>query len=129
MPSRRALLGTIGIATATSLAGCSWGQADADGLDLTVFNQTATPFTVEIEFIADGDDGATSRHDASLDVDPNGEVNRENVVEAGAYLVRYQVYEENSTLTDEDHVHVVASGDGSDSLTFDIRNPGVLNRR
>jgi len=54
---------------------------------------------------------------------------REAIVETGRYLVRYHAYEDHSGLTDEDHVHFIPSGDGTESLTFDIRESGEMTRR
>ena len=130
MPSRRALLGALGLATTTTIAGCFGGNSGADGVDLTVFNQTATPYTVEIAFFEAGASERSARaSDASLDIDPGGETTREAVVATGRYLVRYDVYAENSELTDEDHVHFIPAGDGTETLTFDIRDSGELYRR
>jgi hypothetical protein len=130
MPSRRAVLGTLGVATASTVTGCSWLQSRDGGLDLTVFNQTAASYTVQIGFFDDGaSEGAARAYSASLDIEPDGEITREAVVETGRYLVRYHAYEENSRLTDEDHIHFIPSGDGTESLTFDIQETGELSRR
>lgn len=130
MPSRRTVLGTLGIATASIITGCSRLQSPDGSVDLTVFNQTDTPYTVEIGFFNDGASEAAARaHSSSLDIEPDGEVMREAVVETGRYIVRYRAYEENSRLTDEDHVHFIPSGNGTESLAFDIRETGKLTRR
>ena len=130
MPSRRAVLGTLGVAAASTFTGCSWVQSRDGGVDLTVFNQTDTSYTVVIRFFDDGASEASSRaYSASHDIEPDGEITREAVVETGRYLVRYHAYEENSRLTDEDHVHFIPSGDGTESLTFDIQQRGQLTRR
>jgi len=127
--NRRQLV-TAAFGVSVGLSGCSGFRSRGDGVDLTVFNQTDTPFTVEIGFYGDGDsEGAASAYDAALDVEGGGESRREGVVESGRYLVRYQVYEENSRLTDADHVHFIPSGDGTEALTFDIRETGTLTRR
>lgn len=66
----------------------------------------------------------------SIDVEPGGKTQRENVAENRPYLIRYEAYENNSHLTDEDHVHFYPSGnEGDDSVSFDIHPSGVLTRR
>ena len=131
MPSRRSAFRAAGAAAAGAVAGCSRLRSRGARIDVTVFNQTDTPYTVEVEFY--GDDGATEAtaraFSSSFDVEPAGEATAEGVVKAGRYLVRYHAYEENSTLTDEDHVHFIPSGDETEILAFDIRETGELTRR
>lgn len=115
------------------MAGCSALSSEPRILDLTLFNHVESPFTVELSmFRTDGD---LSRSDArvfeeSIDVDPEGEARRTNVAELQRYLVKYDVYEENSRRTDQDHVHYYPyDGGEDDTKTFDIRQPGVMTRR
>jgi hypothetical protein len=130
MPSRRAVLGTLGVVTASTLTGCSRLQSSGGRVDLTVFNQTDASYTVEIGFFNDGASEAAARaYSSSLEVEPDGEVTREAVVETGRYMVRYRAYEDHSRMTDQDHVHFIPSGDSTESLTFDIRETGELTRR
>lgn len=130
MPSRRAVLGILGVTTASTVTGCSLFQSRDGSVDLNLFNQTDAAYTVEIGFFHNGDsEAAASAYSSSLDVEPDGEVTLEAVVETGRYLVRYHAYEEHSRLTDEDHVHFIPSGDGTESLTFDIRETGELTQR
>ncbi|WP_049908428.1 hypothetical protein [Halorubrum distributum] len=131
MPSRRSALRAAGAAAAGAFAGCSRLRSRGARIDVTVFNQTDAPYTVEVAFY--GDDGATEAaaraFSSSFDVGPDGEATAEGVVDAGRYLVRYRAYEENSTLTDEGHVHFVPSGDETEALLFDIQETGELTRR
>jgi len=130
MPSRRAVLGTLGVAAGSAFTGCAWLQSSNGSVDLTVFNQTDTSHTVAIGFFDDSaSEGVARAYSSSLDVEPDDEVTREAVVETGRYLVRYTVYEENSRPTDQDHVHFIPDGDGTENLTFDIRESGELTRR
>lgn len=100
MPSRRAVLGTLGVATGSAFTGCTWLQSSDGSVDLTVFNQTDTSHTVAIGFFDDSaSEGVARAYSSSLDVEPDDEVTREAVVETGRYLVRYTVYEENSRPT------------------------------
>ena len=97
---------------------------------MTVFNQTDTSHTVAIGFFDDSASEEVARaYSSSLDVEPDDGVTREAVVETGRYLVRYTVYEENSRPTDQGHVHFIPDGDGTENLTFDIRESGELTRR
>lgn len=128
---RRAFLRLGGAAVLGGLAGCS-ALSGRSPLDLAVFNWTDTPQTVTIRLL-DPDEGPRSdpaRYDASLDLEPDGEVRREAVADARRHLVRYRVYEENSRLTDQDHVHYYGDDDETDpTLAFNLREPGVLTRR
>ena len=130
MPFRRAVLGAVGVAAVGSFGGCSRLRSGAESVGLTVFNQTDAAYAVEIGFF-DGDtpEPAARAYESALDVEPDGEVTRDAVVEPGRYLVRYRAYEGGSRLTDQGHVHFVPSGDGTERLTFDIREPGELTRR
>jgi len=74
MPSRRAVLGTICAATASTFTGCSWLQSSDGSVDLTVFNQTDAAYTVEIGFFNDGAaEPAARAYSSSLDVEPDGD--------------------------------------------------------
>ncbi|WP_424015602.1 hypothetical protein ACOZ35_06400 [Halorubrum xinjiangense] len=131
MPSRRSALRTIGVAATAAVAGCSRLRSRGARIDLTVFNQTDAPYTVEVEFYSD--DGASKAaaraFSSSFDVEPDGKATEEGVVDAERYLVSYHAYEEDSKLTDEGHVHFIPSGGETESLTFDIRETGELTRR
>ena len=126
LPLLAVLLATLG------LAGCSGLVSDPPTLSLTVFNHSESPYTVEVT-ISRTD--ATSRSDArvfsgTIDVEPDGQAVREDVAERRPYLVEYGLYEDNSDLTDQDHVHY-SPGDEDESgrLTFDIDSSGTLTRR
>ena len=125
MKRRQAITATAGLST--GVAGCSALRSDDAADDLTVFNQAAVPYAVEIEFLGDGSSESAARaYGATLEVDPNAEQTRGTVVDSGRYLVRYGVYERDSELTDEDRV---PSGNGSTSPTSDVRESGTLTRR
>lgn len=129
MKRRSVLLGTP--AVVTGLAGCS--VLSSPSLTINVVNHADNPYTIELNLFKRGDDVSRSEarvYDTSIDVEPQGQTQRENVVEARPYLVRYSVYENNRRPTDEDHVHYYPSESGDDeSLTFDIDSSGVLTRR
>lgn len=130
MPSRRTVLGTLGVVAASALSGCSQLQSDRERVDLTIFNQTDTPYTVEVAFFGDGRTETAARaYSSSLDIEPDGEVTVSEVVEPGRYIVRYEAYADGSRVTDDDHVHFIPSGDGSERLTLDIQETGELTRR
>ena len=121
---------TAAVGIAAGLSGCSGFQSPDETVDLTVINQTTVPYTLEIGFFGDGDSEAAARaYDATLDIDAEGRETRAVAVEPGRYLVRYEAFEDNSRLTDEDHVHFILSGDGTAELTFDIQETGELTRR
>lgn len=121
---------TAAAGLAVGLSGCSGFRSRDEAVDLTVVNQATVPYTLEIGFFGDGDSEAAARaYGGTLNVDAGGRETREGVVEPGRYLVRYEAYEENSRLTDEDHVHFIPSGDGTEAITFDIQATGDLTRR
>jgi hypothetical protein len=103
-------------------------------LDVSVFNQTETAYTVEMTLFRVGDDLHRSEaraYSASIAVDSQGEARREDVGETRQYLVQYDLYANDRSRTDDDHVHFYPTdGEGEgDELAFDIRPPGVLTRR
>lgn len=130
--SRRAVLGTS-VGSIASLAGCSALTSRPAMLDITLFNQTDSPYTVEMSLFRVENDLSRSEartYSASIDVEPQGEARREGVAESRQYLLRYDLFRDDSTRTDEDHVHVYPTADEEPgNLTFDIRSPGVLARR
>ena len=128
MKRRQAITAAVGLSA--GLAGCSGFRSGDGGVDLTVFNQANASYAVEVEFLGEGRSESEARaYSTTLDIEPNGEQTRAAVVESGRYLVRYRAYEDDSALTDEDHVHYIPSGDGSESLTFDVQESGALTRR
>lgn len=77
-------------------------------LTVTVFSHADSSDTIELNLFRTGDEMSRSEtrvYDASIDVGPQGQARRKNVVETQPYLVRYSVYENDRRLTDEDHVH------------------------
>ena len=130
--SRRAVLAT-GAASVATVAGCSALQPGTSMLGLALFNQPERPYTVELSLFEPDDE--QSRSDArvysgSIDVDPREQTHRERVAEAQRYLVQYELFRDNSRLTDEDHIHFYPDDDGDDeSLAFNIHPPGTMTRR
>jgi len=128
MHRRQFLLGTGSLLG--GVAGCSALSSGSSMIDLTLFNQTDTPYTVEMDlFQADVQSRSDARVFAGrLDVPAGGETRRNEITEAEPLLIRYGAYEENSRLTDQDHSHYYPPG-GDDSLTFDIQESGTVTRR
>lgn len=130
---RRSFLQHSSIALVGGLAGCSALSSQPSMLDLTIVNHTETPYTVVIDLLRSDGNRARSdarSYDASIDVDPQDEARRENIIEAKHYLIRYTVYENDRRETDKDHVHYYPpNNERDDELTFDIRSPGTLTRR
>lgn len=128
MKRRQAITAAVGFSL--SLAGCSGSQSRDGDIDLNIFNQAAEPYTIEIGFFGDGSSEETARaYDTALDIESGGQQTSEDIVEAKRYLVRYDVYEDNSRLTDQDHIHYIPSGDETESLTLDIQETGTVTRR
>ena len=128
MERRQAILAVVGLSA--GVTGCSGRQSRDGGIDLTVFNQADTAYTMEVGFFGDGNSRADARaYTASLDIEGGSRETRATVVDSGRWLVRYSVYEDRSRLTDEDHVHYLPSENGTASLTFDIQETGAVTRR
>jgi spore maturation protein SpmB len=67
MKRRQAVTAAVGVFA--GLAGCSGLQSRNGGVDLTIFNQVDTPYTIEIEFFGDGESEAAARgYDATLQI-------------------------------------------------------------
>ena len=128
MNRRQLLSATAGVAGC--LAGCSALGSQDTGVDLTVFNQADTPYTIEITVFGDGASESEARaYNTTINLEADGRQTREAIVEPRRYLVRYHAFEENSRLTAEGHVHFIPSGDGTERLTFDIDPTGAMTRR
>lgn len=130
--TRRNMIATSTVLLA-SVAGCSTLTSGSSKLDLTLFNQTDILYTVEMSLFHTGSDRSRSEarvYSESIDVDPQGEAQREDVAESQQYLVKFELFRENSRLTDEDHIHFYPTDDAEDdSLAFNIHQPGVMTRR
>jgi hypothetical protein len=129
MKRRYLLFGMVSLFS--GIAGCSARLFDSPMLDLTLYNHTDNPYTVEMKIFRDDSTRNEARVFSSrLDVEPDGQTEQENVAEAEPLVISYSVYEDNSKLTDQDHVHYYP-GDSKDddSQVFDIHSPGILTRR
>ena len=130
--TRRTYLRLTGTALLGGLAGCSALGASSPMVDLTIYNHSEDPYTVELTmYRPDGDTRSGARaYSASIDVQPDAEATRAAVAEKRPYRVEYDAYRANSVLTDEDHVHYLPY-DGPDdvALTFDVDGSGVLTQR
>lgn len=114
------------------ISGCSALSAEPGSLDLVLVNQTDDPYTVEMSVFRDDESNRTDAREFSgrIDVPPDGRTEREGVAETVPSVIAYDVYRDNSRLTDQGHVHYYPIDDGeSDSQAFDIRSPGVLTQR
>ena len=128
MERRQVLLGTTSVLA--GLAGCSALSPQSPMLDLTIFSDAESPYTVEFELFRIGESFRSKAYEEGINVEPLGEARRENVAEAQPYLVRYSVYENNRRPTDEDHVHYYPpENESDDSMTFDLTSTGILTRR
>ncbi len=128
---RRVLVGTAGVLT--GLAGRSTLSTHRPTLDLTVFNRTDSPYTVEMTVLKSGGDRSRSDarlYDASLDVSAGGKTVRRDAFEERRCIVRYRAYRTGERLTDYGHIHYYPPGDGQkDDVAFDIHSPEHLTRR
>ena len=130
--SRRAVLGA-GVLSFVSLTGCSALSSQSGMLDLELFNHADSPYTVELGLLRVESDLSRSEarvYSEAIDIEPDGEVRQKGVAENQQYLVHYEVFKDNTKLTDEDHAHYYLADDGGDdSISFDIFPPGVITRR
>jgi len=129
---RRTLVSGV-VPLCAGLSGCSGLLSDPPTLSLVVFNHSESPYTIEVTVSRPA--GGDSRSDArafsgQLGVEPGGQAVREDVAERRPYLIEYGLFEDNSELTDQDHVHYYPGDeDESGRLTFDIDSSGTLTRR
>lgn len=130
--SRRTVLAT-GAVSIASVAGCSTLTSSPPMLDLAVFNQTEHPYTVALRLLRVGSDHARNEaraYASTIDIAPQGETRQTDVAEARQYLVEYDLFRNDSERTEADHVHFYPTeGTENDTLTFDIRSPGVMTER
>lgn len=139
MDRRQFLLGTTGVLA--SCAGCSALSSQPVMLGLVVFNHTESLYTAQFDlFRTDGksDGSANPKYSERIDIEPREDgvnrpstTRREDVAKARQYVVRYEVWKNNSTPTDEGHVHFFPTGDDGDVdyVVFDIYSEGTLERR
>lgn len=128
MKRRQAITTAVGLSI--GLAGCSGNQSRDGGVELTIYNQAAVPYSVDVEVFGDGPSESEARvYDTAVDLAAGGAQTREAAIEPKRYLIRYHAYEDNSRLTDEDHVHYIPDGDGTENLAFDIQETGEVTRR
>ncbi|QSG01561.1 hypothetical protein [Natranaeroarchaeum sulfidigenes] len=131
MKRRSFVFGTIPLCS--GLAGCTGLFSDSPMLSVAVFNQAESSYTIEMAFSRT--DGDLSRSEARvfsgrIDIEPDEHSISEDVAEQQRYLIEYSLYENNTTLTEQDHFYYYPGDeDESDNLTFDIRSSGVLTRR
>ncbi|MDS0261149.1 hypothetical protein NDI56_17250 [Haloarcula sp. S1CR25-12] len=144
MDRRPFLLGTTGVLA--SCAGCSALSSQPVMLGLVVFNHTDSLYTVQFDLLRT--DGKSSQsegpanpkarvHSERIDIEPREDgvnrpsmTRREDVAETRQYVVRYEVWKNNNSSTDEGHVHFFPTGDGdADYVVFDIYSEGTLERR
>ncbi|WP_144900802.1 hypothetical protein [Halobellus captivus] len=131
MRRRAFVFGTVPLCT--GISGCLGLFSDPSMLSLTVFNHTESQYTIEVTFLAS--DENSSRREARvfserIDVEPDDQTVREDVAEVQPYIIEYGLYKNNSTLTDQDHVHYYpGEEDESGSLAFNINSSGDLTRR
>gem|GEM_PF-808038 len=130
--SRRTYVRIAGTVLLGGLAGCSALGGSSPTVDLTLYNHSEEPYTVELTlYRSDGDTRSDARAwSSSVDVQPDAEATRAAVAEKQPYRVEYHAYRANSFLTDEDHVHYLPrDGEDDGSLTFDIQESGTLTER
>lgn len=111
-------------------AGCAGNQSRTRGVAVTIYNQATVPYSVEIQAFGDGaTEGQARVYDTAVDIEAGGEQMREASIEPKRYLIRYHAYEDNSRLTDADHVHYIPDGDGAGTVALDIQETGEVTRR
>ncbi|WP_206335417.1 hypothetical protein [Natronolimnobius sp. AArcel1] len=131
MKRRTFVWGTIPLCS--GLAGCSKVFSDSPMLSVTVFNQSENPYTIEMAFSRT--DGDLSRSEARvfsgrIDVEPDEPTVRKDVAERQQYLIEYSLYEDNTSLKEQDSFYYYPGDEyESGGLAFDIRSRGILTRR
>lgn len=101
-------------------------------LSVMVFNHAESSYTIELGMFEGRDKSRPEarQYSRSIDVESAGQTRVDDIVEMGSYLLRYEVYENNSRLSEQDHIHYYPPEDGeSDTIAFDIEETGELTRR
>lgn len=102
-------------------------------LSLAVINHSDSPYTVKMTLLRSDEDASRSEarvFSEPIEVEPNSQTVREDVAEVQPYIIEYSAYEDDDSLTDQDHVHYYPADDGEDATqAFDIDPAGVLTRR
>ncbi len=106
MRRRDCLRGTVPLCL--GVAGCAELTSDSSMLSLIFFNHSESPYTVEVTLLQR--DENLSRNEARVfsegfDVEPDGQTTRNDVATTQPYIMEYSLYEADSQLTDQDHVH------------------------
>jgi len=131
--TRRSILTLSGVAILNGLAGCSNLSSESGDLGLTIFNNSDISYTVDIDIFDVGDDvsrSGSSVYEDSIDIEPQEDTHRENVAEISPYIIMYDVYENNNSLTDQDHIHYYPSSDSDDeNLLLNINQSGEITQR
>lgn len=133
--SRRTVI-AAGICSVASVPGCSVLDSDPPMLDLAIFNNTDSRYAVTVYLFADGEEQANEdsrTFSASIEIDPQETVRREDIAESQRYLVEYdldKIVDGDPLQTDRDHAHFYPT-DGGDSpcVAFDIVASGTLHPR
>ena len=121
------LCGSLGLA---SVAGCSQLESQPPQLTISIFNQTDRSYNVPItlyEWESSRERDDARGYETTFELAANGDAQREGVVNADAYIVRYSVYQDGGQLVDQGHTHYYPREENSE-LAFDIRD-GELTRR
>lgn len=131
MRRRNFIGGTIPLCV--GVAGCSEVYSDASMLSLAVINHSESPYTVEMALLRSDEDsskGEARVFSEWIDVEPDSQTIRDDVAEAQPYIIEYSAYENDTYLTEQDHVHYYPADEREDDIqAFDIDSSGVLTRR
>ena len=133
--SRRAVM-AAGLCSVASVPGCSILESDPSMLDIVFINNTDSGFTITVHLLASGDgnsNGEGRAFSASIDIEPQEELRREEIAESQQYLIEYDVdkiVDGDPLQTDHDHAHFYPTDGGDNpSVAFDIVGSGTLNKR
>lgn len=133
--SRRAVL-AAGVCSLAPGTGCIGLGSDPPMLDIIVYNQTDSQYTVTMKLYRVGNDQTRSEalaFQSEFEIEPQGVAKREQVAENDRHLLRYDVDRivENDPLeTDHDHAHLYPTSDSeTNSVAFDIVGSGELKKR
>lgn len=111
-------------------------ESDPPMLDIVFINNTNSQFVITVHLLA-SEDGHSNEEggtfSAPIDIEPQEEVRREDIVESQQYLIEYDVdkiVNGDPLQTDHDHAHFYPTDGGDNpSVAFDIVDSGTLNKR
>lgn len=115
------------------LSGCSTLLSESKNINITIFNQTDSEYSIEFQIFQN--DSGSSIEDAliyteNIDVEPQNKVQKKSIAKARQVIIQFTVYKNDNRQTDQDHIHFYPPNkDATQNIIFEISSNGVLTTR